>query len=114
MKGSVMANDNVPIREFQLDLTQLSSIGEHLARPESVLTQRDGTLWTSEGMPRLPTFRSPVASLPIHHWEERGKMMLVIIFHPLDLSCFCTKSSALLQSLLIQTEGVSHATASHL
>ena len=55
-----MANDNAPMREFQLDLTQLSSIGEQLARPESVLAQLDGTLWTSEGMPRLPTFRSPV------------------------------------------------------
>ncbi len=109
-----MANDNAPIREFQLDLTQLSHIGEHLARPESVLAQRDGTLWTSEGMLRLPTFRSLVAGLPMRHWEERGKMMTSIIFHPLDLSCFCTKSSALLQSLLIQTEGVSHATSSHL
>lgn len=44
-----MESSNVPIEEFQLDLTQLTYTGEDLTRPESVLTQPDGTLWASDG-----------------------------------------------------------------
>lgn len=44
-----MANDQLPIQEFRLDLSQLSYTGQDLVRPESVLAQRDGTLWTSDG-----------------------------------------------------------------
>jgi sugar lactone lactonase YvrE len=44
-----MENSNLPIEEFQLDLSQLTYTGHDLARPESVLARPDGTLWTSDG-----------------------------------------------------------------
>jgi gluconolactonase len=39
----------VPIKEFRLELSDLTYTGHDLVRPESVLAQRDGTLWTSDG-----------------------------------------------------------------
>lgn len=44
-----MSNSTVPIKEFRLDLSDLSYTGHDLVRPESVLAQPDGTLWTSDG-----------------------------------------------------------------
>lgn len=44
-----MANNDVAVQEFYLDLSQLSYTGENLVRPESILAQRDGTLWVSDG-----------------------------------------------------------------
>lgn len=40
---------NVPIKEFQLDLSELTFTGHDLVRPESIIAQRDGTLWVSDG-----------------------------------------------------------------
>lgn len=37
------------IRGFQLDLTELKFTGRDLVRPECVVAERDGTLWTSDG-----------------------------------------------------------------
>ena len=44
-----MSNSIVPIKEFRLDLSDLTYTGHDLVRPESVLVQPDGTLWTSDG-----------------------------------------------------------------
>ena len=44
-----MSNSIVPIKEFRLDLSDLTYTGHDLVRPESVLAQPDGTLWTSDG-----------------------------------------------------------------
>ncbi len=44
-----MSNSNVPIKEFRLELSDLTFTGHDLVRPESVLAQPDGTLWTSDG-----------------------------------------------------------------
>ena len=40
---------NTPISEFRLDLSQLTFTGHDLVRPESIIAQRDGTLFTSDG-----------------------------------------------------------------
>ena len=44
-----MSNNGVPIKEFRLDLSELTSTGHDLVRPESVLAQPNGTLWVSDG-----------------------------------------------------------------
>lgn len=44
-----MSNRAVPIKEFRLELSDLTNTGHDLVRPESVLAQPDGTLWTSDG-----------------------------------------------------------------
>ena len=44
-----MSNNAVPIKEFRLELSDLTYTGHDLMRPESVLAQPDGTLWTSDG-----------------------------------------------------------------
>lgn len=44
-----MSNSSVPIKEFRLDLSDLTYTGHDLVRPESILAQPDGTLWTSDG-----------------------------------------------------------------
>lgn len=44
-----MSNSRVPIKEFRLELNDLTYTGHDLVRPESVLAQPDGTLWTSDG-----------------------------------------------------------------
>lgn len=42
-------SSNVPLKEFRLDLSELTSTGHDLVRPESIIAQRDGTLWVSDG-----------------------------------------------------------------
>jgi gluconolactonase len=44
-----MSNSNVPIKEFRLDLNELTYTGHDLVRPESIIAQPNGTLWTSDG-----------------------------------------------------------------
>ncbi len=44
-----MSNSTVPIKEFRLELSDLTYTGHDLIRPESVLAQPDGMLWTSDG-----------------------------------------------------------------
>lgn len=44
-----MSNSTVPIKEFRLDLSDLSYTGHDLVRPESIIAQPDGTLWVSDG-----------------------------------------------------------------
>src|SRR5947209_1275907 len=44
-----MSNNAVPIKEFRLDLSELTYTGHDLVRPESVLAQPSGTLWVSDG-----------------------------------------------------------------
>ena len=44
-----MRNSTVPIKEFRLELSDLTYTGHDLVRPESVLAQPNGTLWTSDG-----------------------------------------------------------------
>ncbi len=44
-----MSKSIVPIKEFHLELSDLTYTGHELVRPESVLAQPDGTLWTSDG-----------------------------------------------------------------
>ena len=44
-----MSNGNVPIKEFRLNLSDLTYTGHDLVRPESIIAQPDGTLWTSDG-----------------------------------------------------------------
>jgi gluconolactonase len=39
----------VPIKEFRLDLSDFTFTGHDLVRPESIIAQRDGTLWVSDG-----------------------------------------------------------------
>jgi gluconolactonase len=39
----------VPIKEFRLELSDLTFTSHDLVRPESVLAQPDGTLWVSDG-----------------------------------------------------------------
>jgi gluconolactonase len=48
-KGFIMSNSAVPIKEFRLELSDLTYTGHDLVRPESVLVQPNGTLWTSDG-----------------------------------------------------------------
>lgn len=38
-----------PIKEFQLDLSELTYTGHDLVRPESVIAKPNGTLWVSDG-----------------------------------------------------------------
>jgi gluconolactonase len=44
-----MSDGIVPIKEFRLELSDLTHTGHELVRPESVLALPDGTLWTSDG-----------------------------------------------------------------
>ena len=44
-----MSNTTVPIKEFRLELSDLTYTGHDLVRPESILAQPNGTLWTSDG-----------------------------------------------------------------
>lgn len=44
-----MSNKAIPIKEFRLELSDLTYTGHDLVRPESVQAQPDGTLWTSDG-----------------------------------------------------------------
>lgn len=44
-----MSNTGVPIKEFRLDLSDLTYTGHDLVRPESVLARPDGTLLISDG-----------------------------------------------------------------
>src|SRR6185312_11630608 len=44
-----MSNSNVPIKDFRLELSDLTYTGHDLARPESILAQPNGTLWVSDG-----------------------------------------------------------------
>jgi gluconolactonase len=44
-----MSQSTVPIKEFRLQLRDLTYTGHDLVRPESVLALPDGTLWTSDG-----------------------------------------------------------------
>jgi gluconolactonase len=44
-----MSDTTVPIKEFRLELSDLTFTGHDLVRPESILAQPDGTLWISDG-----------------------------------------------------------------
>lgn len=44
-----MSTGNVPIKEFRLELSDLTYTGHDLVRPESILARPDGTLWVSDG-----------------------------------------------------------------
>ena len=44
-----MRKSSVPIKEFRLELSDLTYTGHDLVRPESVLAQPNGTLWISDG-----------------------------------------------------------------
>jgi sugar lactone lactonase YvrE len=44
-----MSTSPIPIKEFRLDLSDLTFTGHDLVRPESIIAQRNGTLWTSDG-----------------------------------------------------------------
>ena len=44
-----MSNSAIPIKEFRLDLSELTYTGHDLVRPESILAKPNGTLWVSDG-----------------------------------------------------------------
>lgn len=44
-----MSNSTVPIKEFRLELSDLTYTGHDLVRPESIIAQPNGTLWVSDG-----------------------------------------------------------------
>lgn len=44
-----MSTTNIPIKEFRLDLSDLTFTGHDLVRPESILALPNGTLWVSDG-----------------------------------------------------------------
>jgi gluconolactonase len=44
-----MSNSNVPIKEFRLDISELTYTGHDLVHPESIVAQPNGTLWVSDG-----------------------------------------------------------------
>jgi gluconolactonase len=44
-----MNNSTIPIKEFRLELGDLTYTDHDLVRPESVLAQPNGTLWVSHG-----------------------------------------------------------------
>ena len=44
-----MNNPPVPLKEFHLDLSELTFTGHDLVRPESVIAERSGRLWVSDG-----------------------------------------------------------------
>lgn len=44
-----MSKSAVPIKEFRLELSDLTYTGHDLVRPESILAQPNGTLWVSDG-----------------------------------------------------------------
>jgi gluconolactonase len=48
-KGFRMGNSTVPIKEFRLELSDLTYTGHDLVRPESVLAHPNGMLLTSDG-----------------------------------------------------------------
>jgi gluconolactonase len=48
-KGYAMSNSTVPIKEFRLQLSDLTYTGHDLVRPESIIAQPNGTLWVSDG-----------------------------------------------------------------
>src|SRR6266581_8075938 len=44
-----MSNSPIPIKEFELDLSELTYTDHDLVRPESILAKPNGTLWVSDG-----------------------------------------------------------------
>lgn len=44
-----MSSSTVPIKEFRLDLSELTFTGHDLVRPESIIAKPDGTLYVSDG-----------------------------------------------------------------
>ena len=44
-----MTHSSIPIKEFRLDLSELTSTGHELVRPESIIAKPNGTLWVSDG-----------------------------------------------------------------
>lgn len=44
-----MSNSTVPIKDFRLELSDLTYTGHDLVRPESIIAQPNGTLWVSDG-----------------------------------------------------------------
>lgn len=44
-----MSASSIPIKEFRLELSDLTFTGHDLVRPESIIAQPNGTLWTSDG-----------------------------------------------------------------
>ena len=44
-----MNNPDVPLKEFHLDLSELTFTGHDLVRPESIIAERSGRLWVSDG-----------------------------------------------------------------
>src|SRR6266566_5236373 len=44
-----ISNSPIPIKEFRLDLSELTYTGHDLVRPESILAKPNGTLWVSDG-----------------------------------------------------------------
>lgn len=53
-----MATQNNPLRGWQVDRAQIRTIGKDLQRPECILAERDGTLWSADargGVMRIDT-----------------------------------------------------------
>ena len=52
-----MSTDNNPLKGWQVDRSQIRFKGKDLQRPECILAERDGTLWTADarGVMRLNT-----------------------------------------------------------
>lgn len=44
-----MSSGAIPIKEFRLELSDLTFTGHDLVRPESIIAQPNGTLWVSDG-----------------------------------------------------------------
>ena len=60
-----MSSSTVPIKEFRLDLRDLTYTGHDLFGGPDLRTAYIGSL----GMNRLPTFQSPVPGRPMRHWK---------------------------------------------
>jgi gluconolactonase len=44
----IQAKNPNPLRGWQVDRSSIRTIGRDLQRPECILSERDGTLWTAD------------------------------------------------------------------
>jgi sugar lactone lactonase YvrE len=66
-----------PVKDWQLDRASLRTIGRDLQRPECILAQRDGTLWSADargGVMRIGADgrQQLIAQQPDERFSERG------------------------------------------
>ena len=80
-----MSSSNAPIKDFRLDLSELTYTGHDLVRPESIIAQPNGTLWVSDGrggVTRIdPDGQQQFFPMAISFcWMKKGQESLEMVF----------------------------------